>query len=95
MFDNRDATSRPAWLDEPTVGQPAPLAGITGVLREDRHAVAQKITTAYNSGVDESRITDVKPRERLRADRADVPRNGGAAGTTPSACWASWALVWP
>ncbi|WP_218892988.1 hypothetical protein [Streptomyces sp. Ag109_G2-15] len=37
-----------------------PLAGIAGALREDQHAVAQGISTAYNSGVNEGRITHVK-----------------------------------
>lgn len=39
-----------------------PLAGIVTALREDQHAVAQGITTPYNSGVDEGRITDVNSR---------------------------------
>ncbi|MEU2517099.1 hypothetical protein [Streptomyces syringium] len=42
-------------------------------MREDRPAVAQGITTHYNSGVDEGRITDVKLQKRLMAGRASVP----------------------
>ncbi len=38
----------------------------------DRHAVAQGITTSYNSGVNEGRITDVKLQKRLMAGRAGV-----------------------
>ncbi|MEU0633878.1 hypothetical protein ABZ355_42150, partial [Streptomyces sp. NPDC005989] len=36
------------------------------------HAVAQGIATPYNSGVNEGRITDVKPQKRLMAGRASV-----------------------
>ncbi|MEV6162279.1 hypothetical protein AB0L71_10165 [Streptomyces sp. NPDC052052] len=42
-------------------------------MREDRHAVAQGITTPYNSGVNEGRITDVKLQKRLMGGRASVP----------------------
>ncbi|MCX2928572.1 ISL3 family transposase, partial [Streptomyces sp. NEAU-W12] len=42
-------------------------------LREDRQAVAQGITTPYNSGISEGRITDVKLQKRLMAGRAGVP----------------------
>lgn len=50
MLDNRDATPLPIWLDELANSGLKPLAGIAGALREDRHAVAQGITTRYNSG---------------------------------------------
>ncbi|MEX2985570.1 ISL3 family transposase [Streptomyces sp. C36] len=73
MIDNRDATSLPGWLDDLAHSGLAPLAGLAGALHEDRHAVAQGITTPYNSGVNEGRITDVKLQKRLMAGRASVP----------------------
>ncbi|WP_234433132.1 hypothetical protein [Streptomyces sp. NRRL S-1824] len=46
--------------DQLIAGGLAPLAGIATALREDRPAVARGITTLYNSGVNEGRITEVK-----------------------------------
>ncbi|MEV6734455.1 ISL3 family transposase [Streptomyces sp. NPDC051364] len=73
MLDNRDATPLPAWLDHLTTSGLPPLASIATALREDRHAVAQGITSPYNSGVNEGRITDVKLQKRIMAGRAGVP----------------------
>lgn len=50
----------------------APLAGLAGALHEDRHAVVQGITTPYNSGVNEGRITGVKLQKRIMAGRSGV-----------------------
>lgn len=72
MLDNRDATSLPEWLDDLANTGLAPLTGLAGSLREDQHAVAQGITTPYNSGVNEGRITDVKLQKRLMAGRSGV-----------------------
>ncbi|MFE1873848.1 hypothetical protein ACFW9N_23655 [Streptomyces sp. NPDC059496] len=72
MLDNRDATPLPGWLNDLANSGLTPLAGLAGALREDRHAVAQGITTPYNSGVNEGRITDVKLQKRLMAGRAGV-----------------------
>ncbi|MFF3159627.1 transposase [Streptomyces sp. NPDC057910] len=72
MLDNRDATAMHEWLDDLANTGPAPLSGLARALREDRHAVAQGITTPYNSGVNEGRITDVKLQKRLMAGRAGV-----------------------
>ncbi|MEV7676887.1 ISL3 family transposase [Streptomyces sp. NPDC088752] len=73
MLDNRDAAPLPGWLSDLANSGLAPLAGLAGALYEDRHAVAQGITTSYNSGVNEGRITDVKLQKRLMAGRAGVP----------------------
>ncbi|MEU4279299.1 transposase [Streptomyces tanashiensis] len=73
MLDNRDATPLAGWLDDLSHSGLAPLAGLAGAFREDQNAVAQGITTPYNSGVNEGRITDVKLQKRLMAGRADVP----------------------
>ncbi|WP_206300578.1 transposase [Streptomyces scopuliridis] len=73
MVDNRDATALPGWLDDLSNSGLAPLAGLAGALHEDQRAVAQGITTPYNSGVVEGRITDVKLQKRLMAGRAGVP----------------------
>ncbi|MFC5675285.1 hypothetical protein [Streptomyces incanus] len=47
-----------------------PLVGIATALREDQRAVARGITTCYNSGVNEGRITAVKLQKRIMAGRA-------------------------
>ncbi|WP_436843764.1 ISL3 family transposase [Streptomyces hundungensis] len=73
MLDNQDAAPLPGWLDDLTNSGLAPLAGLAGALHEDRHAVAQGITTPYNSGVNEGRFTDVKLQKRIMAGRAGVP----------------------
>ncbi|WP_416237960.1 ISL3 family transposase [Streptomyces sp. NEAU-W12] len=73
MLDNHDATALPGWLDDLTDSGLPPLTGLAGALREDRQAVAQGITTPYNSGISEGRITDVKLQKRLMAGRAGVP----------------------
>lgn len=73
MLDNRDATPMPGWLNDLANSGLAPLAGLARALREDRHAVAQGITTLYDSGVNEGRITDIKLQKRLMAGRAGIP----------------------
>ncbi|WP_327348424.1 ISL3 family transposase [Streptomyces europaeiscabiei] len=73
MLDARDAASLPNWLDTLTASGLAPLAGAAAALREDQHAVTQGITTLYNSGVNEGRITDVKLQKRIMGGRASVP----------------------
>ncbi|MDX3537566.1 transposase [Streptomyces sp. MB09-01] len=72
MPETRDATPLPHWLDQLTHSGLARLASIATALREDQHAVAQGITTPYNSGINEGRITDVKLQKRIMAGRADV-----------------------
>ncbi|MDL5199720.1 transposase [Streptomyces sp. ALI-76-A] len=73
MLDARDAAPLPDWLDQLRASGLAPLAGAATALREDQHAVAQGITTHYNSGVNEGRITDVKLQKRIMGGRAGVP----------------------
>ncbi|MFD7861437.1 transposase [Streptomyces sp. NPDC059783] len=72
MLDNRDAAPLPAWLSDLERSRLAPLVGLARALHEDRYAVAQGITTSYNSGVNEGRITDVKLQKRIMAGRAGV-----------------------
>ncbi|MFJ8747356.1 hypothetical protein ACIRL2_49495 [Embleya sp. NPDC127516] len=72
-IDARDGTPLPGWLDQLTTSGLPPLVGIATALREDQHAVCQGITTHYNSGVNEGRITDVKLQKRIMAGRAGVP----------------------
>ncbi|GAA2923365.1 ISL3 family transposase [Streptomyces enissocaesilis] len=72
MVDNQDAAPLPGWLSDLAQSGLAPLTGLAGALHEDRHAVAQGITTPYNSGVNEGRITDVKLQKRIMAGRAGV-----------------------
>ncbi|MBZ9645638.1 transposase [Streptomyces sp. PSKA30] len=73
MLDARDAAPLPDWLDKLSASGLAPLAGIATALREDQHAVTQGITTPYNSGVNEGRITDVKLQKRFMGGHASVP----------------------
>ncbi|MEU0939840.1 ISL3 family transposase [Embleya sp. NPDC005971] len=73
MLDTQDATPLPAWLDRLTHSGLAPFVGVAAALREDQNAVVQGITTPYNSGVNEGRITDVKLQKRIMAGRAGVP----------------------
>ncbi|MGW0538328.1 hypothetical protein [Streptomyces sp. NPDC003032] len=61
------------WTTRRGSVQLTPLVGRARALREDQQAVVQGITTRYNSGVNESRITDVKLQKRLMTGRAGVP----------------------
>ncbi|MCX5233274.1 hypothetical protein [Streptomyces sp. NBC_00233] len=83
MVDNRDAAPS-GWLSALATSGLAPLAGLAGALHEDRHAVAQEITTSYNSGGNEGRITDVKLQKRLMAGRASVSLLRHCVGSTPA-----------
>ncbi|WP_405547459.1 ISL3 family transposase [Streptomyces phaeochromogenes] len=73
MLDTRDAAPLADWLDQLTDSGLPPLAGMAKALHEDQPAVINGITTRYNSGVNEGRITDVKLQKRLMAGRAGVP----------------------
>ncbi|WP_369392392.1 ISL3 family transposase [Streptomyces sp. CG1] len=73
MLDARNAAPLPDWLDHLTDSRLPPLAGLANAIREDQHAVVQGITTPYNSGVNEGRITDLKLQKRIMAGRAGVP----------------------
>ncbi|MDQ0408758.1 ISL3 family transposase [Streptomyces sp. NPDC000349] len=73
MLDSRDAAPLREWLDQLANSRLPPLVGMAKALREDQHAVVQGITTRYNSGLNEGRITDVKLQKRLMAGRAGVP----------------------
>ncbi|MEJ8639898.1 hypothetical protein [Streptomyces sp. MS2.AVA.5] len=66
-LDNRDAAPLPSWRNELSRSGLPPRAGIAGAPREDQHAVAQGISTAYNSGGNEGHITEVKHQKRLIA----------------------------
>ncbi|MEU9473698.1 ISL3 family transposase [Streptomyces avermitilis] len=73
MLDTRDATSLPDWLDQLASSRLPALAGFAKAIREDQPAVEQGITTPFNSGVNEGRITDLKLQKRIMAGRAGVP----------------------
>ncbi|MGW7824939.1 transposase [Streptomyces puniciscabiei] len=73
MLDARDAGVLPDWLEKLTTSSLPPLASLAKAIREDQAAVVQGITTPFNSGVNEGRITDVKLQKRLMAGRAGVP----------------------
>ncbi|WP_228120191.1 hypothetical protein [Streptomyces fagopyri] len=49
------------------------MASLANAIREDQLAVVQGITTPFNSGVNEGRITDLKLQKRIMASRAGVP----------------------
>ncbi|MEU9197858.1 ISL3 family transposase [Streptomyces hundungensis] len=73
MLDARDAAALPTWLDQLATSHLPALAGLGKALREDQPAVVQGITTAFNSGVNEGRICDLKLQKRIMAGRAGVP----------------------
>ncbi|MGW0656775.1 transposase, partial [Streptomyces umbrinus] len=73
MLDAQDAIPLPDWLERLTTSRLAPLASLAKAIREDQPAVEQGITTPFNSGVNEGRITDLKLQKRLMAGRASVP----------------------
>lgn len=73
MLDARDAAALPDWLDQLAACRLPALSGLAKALREDQAAVLQGITTAFNSGVNEGRITDLKLQKRIMAGRAGVP----------------------
>ncbi|MEU2718892.1 hypothetical protein [Streptomyces sp. NPDC007205] len=69
----RDATPLRDWLGQLTAaGIPAP-AGLAKAIREDQPSVVQGITTPFNSGVNEGRITDLKPRSGSQPDAPGAP----------------------
>lgn len=73
MLDAQDAAPLPDWLERLTTSRLAPLASLAKAIREDQPAVEQGITTPFNSGVNEGRITDLKLQKRIMAGRASVP----------------------
>ncbi|GAU71506.1 transposase [Streptomyces sp. NBRC 110611] len=73
MLDNRDAAGLTDWLDHLTASNLPALASLAKAIREDQAAVVQGITTPFNSGVNEGRITDLKLQKRITAGRAGVP----------------------
>ncbi|CCK32082.1 transposase [Streptomyces davaonensis JCM 4913] len=73
MLDTQDAAPLSNWLDGLTTSRLAPMASLAKAIREDLPAVEQGITTPFNSGVNEGRITDLKLQKRIMAGRAGVP----------------------
>ncbi|MEU7688554.1 hypothetical protein [Streptomyces spectabilis] len=59
MLGARDAVALPDWLDQLAACRLLALSGLAKALRDDQAAVVQGITTAFNSGVNEGRITDL------------------------------------
>ncbi len=73
MLDAGDAAPLPGWLGELAASRLPALVSLAKALREDQPAVVQGITTPFNSGVNEGRITDLKLQKRIMAGRAGVP----------------------
>ncbi|MGW3971020.1 transposase [Streptomyces ardesiacus] len=73
MLDNRDAAGLSDWLDHLAASNLPALASLAKAIREDQAAVVQGITTPFNSGINEGRITDLKLQKRIMAGRAGVP----------------------
>ncbi|MEU9734826.1 ISL3 family transposase [Streptomyces sp. NPDC048002] len=73
MLDARDAAPLPGWLEQLAASRLPALTGLAKALREDQPAVVQGITTPFNSGVNEGRITDLKLQKRIMAGQAGVP----------------------
>lgn len=73
MLDQHDAIELPGWLEQlATCGHPT-LAGLAKGIREDQDAAVQGIITAYSSGMNEGRVTDVKLQKRITAGCAGIP----------------------
>ncbi|MEV1084146.1 hypothetical protein AB0I98_39065 [Streptomyces sp. NPDC050211] len=49
------------------------MASVAKAIRQHQRAVVEGITTPFNSGVNEGRITDLKLQKRIMAGRAGVP----------------------
>ncbi|MFB7089168.1 transposase [Streptomyces sp. NPDC056296] len=73
MLDIRDARPLAHWLEQLSRSRLPALASLANVIREDQPAVVQGITTPFNSGVNEGRITDLKLQNRIMSGRAGVP----------------------
>lgn len=73
MLDARDAAPLPGWLEQLTVTRLPALASLANTIRGDQPAVVQGITTPFNSGLNEGRITDLKLQKRIMAGRPRVP----------------------
>jgi transposase len=73
MLDSRDATLLAHWLGQLATSRLPDLVSLANAIREDQPAVVQGITTPFNSGVNEGRITDLKLQKRIMAGRAGVP----------------------
>ncbi|MCZ4612106.1 ISL3 family transposase [Streptomyces sp. Lzd4kr] len=72
MLDSRDATLLTHWLEQLATSRLPALVSLANAIREDRPAIIQGITTPFNSGVNEGRITDLKLQKRIMAGRAGV-----------------------
>ncbi|WP_223281500.1 transposase [Streptomyces antnestii] len=73
MLDAHDAAPLPDWLEHLAASRLPALASLAKAIREDQRAVVEGITTPFNSGVNEGRITDLKLQKRIMAGRAGVP----------------------
>ncbi|BFO18178.1 hypothetical protein SHKM778_45660 [Streptomyces sp. KM77-8] len=73
MLDARDAAPLPDWLEQLSASRLFALASLVKAIHEDQLAVVQGITTVFNSGVNDGRITDLKLQKRIMAGRAGVP----------------------
>ncbi|MFK4103167.1 transposase [Streptomyces sp. NPDC019531] len=73
MLEAHDAAPLPDWLDQLAASRLAALASLAKAMRDDQPAVVPGITTPFNSGVNEGRITDLKLQKRIMAGRAGVP----------------------
>ncbi|MER6082596.1 hypothetical protein [Streptomyces sp. NPDC001833] len=73
MLDTRDAAPLPDWLERLAASRLPTLVGLVEATREDQRAVVEGIITPFNSGVNESPITDLKLQKRITAGRAGAP----------------------
>ncbi len=83
MLDARDAAPLPGWLDQLAASRLAALASLAKAMREDQPAVVQGITTPYNSGVNEGRITDLKLQKRITAGARESRCSATASSSGP------------
>lgn len=83
MLDARDAAPPAEWLEQLTTARLPTLASLANAIREDQPAVVQGITTPFNSGVNEGRITDLKLQKRIMAGRGESRCSATASSSWP------------
>lgn len=74
------------WLEQLATSHLPALASLAKAIREDQHAVVQGITTRFNSGVNEGRITDLNRDTKIDLRFADLRGSSFATGISAVSC---------
>ncbi|MFI6475460.1 transposase [Streptomyces sp. NPDC050516] len=74
IMDRLDGTRRlPGWIDRAEDAELPMIRAFAGNLRNDLDAVIRGLTSPFNSGIVEGRVTDLKSIKRRMAGRAGFP----------------------